>query len=674
MSRLLISFVFVLCSFVVESDTWATGPHIRVDLLSENQNFTASGENWLGVYLQPEAQWHTYWINPGDSGEAPQVKLTAFINGQLDEKGLVQFGKIHWPLPERIPVAHLVNFGYSQANLLMLPVSISDALEPSDKVRIQAELSWLVCKEDCIPGWATLTVERDVAEQQFASIDAPLFQKSRQQWPEDELLTAQYELTEQHIILSIPTQVEKLQNSLFLFPERSDLMKHNAAQQRVKVEGASSFVLEKSEYFSAPDEPVRILVSDGERGYWLNAKINTVPLHSNANMSLLLMVIFAFAGGLILNLMPCVLPVLAIKGMSLTQQQYGKAVHFAYLLGVIVSFLLFAGFILAMKQAGQNIGWGFHMQEPWVIMFLCLLFTYIILMLLDVAPGTEALMGVGQNLTSKNQFQQHFITGVLAVLVASPCTAPFMGVAMGAAMVSPPGHTLLIFFSLAVGFALPMTLLQVSPALIRFLPKPGAWMDTFRQFLVFPMLGTLIWLLWIFASQAGIQAQLVLSAGLVLFALTFWAKTKKIQALYIVCGLLSGGLFWFAQSEPEASETQDIATESTWSEQRLTQLRNDNRVVLVNMTADWCITCKVNEQVAFNNDSVQQLLKQPEVHYLVGDWTNKNNEILQYLNRYQRVGVPLYVLYAGSDYKKVLPQILTPQILTSAIKEAQEAL
>ncbi|BDX07126.1 protein-disulfide reductase DsbD family protein [Planctobacterium marinum] len=677
MYNLLIGLVFLLVTTAVKAGTWATGPHIRVDLLAENQSFTTASENWIGVYLQPESQWHTYWLNPGDSGEAPQVKWTAFINGEPDEGGQVQFGEIHWPVPERIPVAHLVNFGYSEAHLLMLPVAVAQTTKPGDKIQIQAELSWLVCKEDCIPGWATLTIERVVSEQQIATPEQLLFQSTRQQWPADTTLSAQYELTEQHLTVAMPEQVSRLQNALFLFPERSDLIKHNAVQQRIEIDGTSAFVLEKSEYFSGSNEPVRLLVSDGKQGYWLSAKLNTAAQfssNSNSNSSLLLMVIFAFTGGLILNLMPCVLPVLAIKGLSLTNQSEGRSVKFAYMLGVICSFLLFALLILAVKQAGQNIGWGFHMQEPLVLMALCLLFTYIILMLLDIAPGTEALMGVGQNLTAKNQFQHHFLTGVLAVLVASPCTAPFMGVAMGAAMVSPPLHTVLIFFSLGFGFALPMTLLHMFPALARLLPKPGIWMETFKQFLVFPMLGTLIWLLWVFSGQAGNQAQLLLSTCLVLFALTFWAKTKGIISLYIVCGLLSGALFWFAQPKSEFSETHGVDIAATWSEQRLAQLRNNNQVVLVNMTADWCITCKVNEQVAFEYETVRQLLAQQDVHYLVGDWTNKNDEILQYLNRYQRVGVPLYVLYAGREFKRVLPQILTPQILKSAIVEAQEAL
>ncbi|WP_448554737.1 protein-disulfide reductase DsbD family protein [Thalassotalea montiporae] len=687
-----------------ESST-AQGPHIQVALLSEYKSIWATSDanaQWLGILLAPEDEWHTYWRNAGDSGEPPSV--------QWQSNAEIEFGEIQWPMPEQIPVAHLVNYGYSVDTLLMVPFTIKNSADLPETVKVIADLSWLVCKEDCIPGWATLTIELPVSDKpandpSLLSPHAPLFSKTRATLPDTNWLSAQYEITDDYLTLA--TSLPYASNWQLL-PFRSDLIQHNSQQQWLLAENDAdaNVLLKKSDYFSNSEATVNFLLTDGAKGFYVKAKLNDVAvvgsvtgldgvpaMGSELDTSIGLMLIFAFIGGLILNIMPCVLPVLSLKALALASDKHQKhsptGNYWSYLLGILVSFWLFAALILVLKASGEAIGWGFHLQQPLVIAALCFLFVFIALMLLDVVPNGAGILGfsgfsdIGQKLTQGNSFASQFFTGVLAVIVASPCTAPFMATALGVAMVSPPVHTVLIFTALALGFALPMTLLSLSPRFAALLPKPGAWMETFKQFLAFPMLATVIWLLWVFLGQTNSLGQLWLLSGLLLFALCLWLASKMagktsyasvVVALFIASYASYQGSEQVGTHSAESTNNKYEQIAQPFSEQKLAALRNTSQVVVVNMTADWCITCKVNEQVAFTDSDLRQTLAQETVHYLVGDWTNKNSEILAYLTRYQRSGVPLYVVYAGGGKGQVLPQILTPNIVITAIQQAQQEL
>ncbi|REL32318.1 protein-disulfide reductase DsbD family protein [Thalassotalea euphylliae] len=685
----------------LQESSKAQGPHIQVALLSEYKSIWAASDTktqWLGILLSPEDEWHTYWRNAGDSGEPPSV--------QWQSSTEIEFGEIQWPIPEQIPIAHLVNYGYSGDTLLMVPFTIKSSADFPETVKITADLSWLVCKEDCIPGWATLNIELPVSDKtandpSLLSPHAPLFSKTRATLPDNRWLSAQYEITEDYLTLAASLPYE---SNWQLLPFRSDLIQHNSQQQWLLAENGAdaNVLLEKSDYFSHSEATVNFLLSDGNKGFYLTATLNdlagagsvtggesTSLIGIERDASIGLMLVFAFIGGLILNIMPCVLPVLSLKALALAADKLGHSTtgnHWGYLLGILVSFWLFAALILVLKLSGEAIGWGFHLQQPLVIAALCFLFVFIALMLLDVVPngaGISGFSGIGQKLTQGNSFASQFFTGVLAVIVASPCTAPFMATALGVAMVSPPVHTVLIFTALALGFALPMTLLSLTPRFAALLPKPGAWMETFKQFLAFPMLATVVWLLWVFLGQTNSLGQLWLLSGLLLFALCLWLASKvagKASYTSVMIALFIASYASYQGSEQVGSQSAKSANNEfekiaqPFSEQKLATLRNNNQVVVVNMTADWCITCKVNEQVAFTDRDLQQTLAQENVHYLVGDWTNKNREILAYLTRYQRSGVPLYVVYAGGGKEQVLPQILTPNIVITAIQQAQQEL
>ena len=375
--------------------------------------------------------------------------------------------------------------------------------------------------------------------------------------------------------------------------------------------------------------------------------------------------------------MPCVLPVLSMKALSLESSEKtekSKLTQWGYFLGVFASFNLFALIIILLKAGGETLGWGFHMQYPWMIALLAFLFVFIALLLLDLVPQVGRFSGIGQSLIKGDQFSSQFFTGILAVVVASPCTAPFMATALGVAMVSNSLVTLVIFNALAIGFALPLSLIYIAPMIAKLVPKPGVWMDTFRQFLAFPMLATVIWLVWIYLQQTSALAQLWLLSGLLLFALAFWLGTKLTSGwsrLFItalgIFAIVSQFGFSAPSSESPQQESKDYLA---YDADHLEELINDNQVVLVNMTADWCITCKVNEGVAFQSEKVKTLLASDDVHYMVGDWTLKDPKILTYLQSFERSGVPLYVLYSGLDSIKVLPQILTADIIVEAVNQA----
>ncbi len=647
---------------------FATGPHIEVGLVSEFKQLSI-GENWLGVLLKPDPEWHTYWRNPGDSGEPPVVNWT------LPEG--VNAGKIEWPLPEAIRVAHLVNYGYNGDVLLMVPINIESAFFANNKsLEIQVDLSWLVCKEDCIPGWATLKKQIALGESPEKSEYHSLFEKTRERLPSKQLLSAKHEFTEQHIIVAITPPAK---GDWQLFPFDSATIQHNAEQESVENEDGLSLVLKKSDYFAPASElhksGIQFLLSNGKQGFYLTSELNSGAENSTSK-PLIIVMLMAFAGGLILNLMPCVLPVLSIKALSLQNTQQPIMTKLAYAVGVILSFNLFAVLIIALKFSGDAVGWGFHMQSPWVIAVLSYLFVYIALTLFDIAPAGEKLAGLGQGFIKGDGFTSQFATGVLAVIVASPCTAPFMAAALGVALVSEPIITIVLFTSLALGFALPMTLLFWLPKLTRKIPKPGPWMVTFRQFFAFPMLGTVIWLVWVYQSQLGSLAQLLLLTGLLIFSLAIWLLSKVVKTIPVTLSLallvaaIAIPIFDQNQQSAGVSQTNNTGAGQTFSKGKLAELKAGNNVVFVNMTADWCITCKVNEQVALNSSELDNVLSKSDVHYLVGDWTNKNQEILDYLQIYQRAGVPLYVVYSGESGYQVLPQILTTEIVINAIEKA----
>ena len=420
----------------------------------------------------------------------------------------------------------------------------------------------------------------------------------------------------------------------------------------------------------------------------LAARATDTLTSPGSDMSLVLVFAFALLGGMILNLMPCVFPVLSLKVLSLASSskssQQEKRLHgLTYTAGVIVAFLLLASVLLALQAGGAMIGWGFHLQSPWFISALIFLFFVMGLSMSGLVEFGTSIMGVGTELQDKEGYSGSFFTGILASVVASPCTAPFMGAALGFAFTQPPLIALAVFFSLGLGMALPFLLISFNPTLSSLLPHPGKWMLTFKQFLAFPLYATAVWLLWVLGNQTGTDGMALVIACCVLLALASWLYQRRrsiasvfwryanaliiLLCLVITLGVLSSPLL---ETRSFTQTVSEDAVYENYSAARLAELRNQGRPVFVNMTASWCITCLVNERVVLSSGEFVSALEANNVTYLKGDWTNNDPEITAVLRSYETSGVPLYLMYPADPGKpaEVLPQILTTNIMLAALE------
>ncbi|MCB1640659.1 MAG: thioredoxin family protein, partial [Xanthomonadales bacterium] len=378
-----------------------------------------------------------------------------------------------------------------------------------------------------------------------------------------------------------------------------------------------------------------------------------------------------------LNLMPCVFPVLSLKALTLKQDPHLHRHGVLYTVGVVISFLSLAIVLLLLRQAGEALGWGFQLQSPGLIAALAVLFFAMGLSLSGVISFGERLMGLGQNLAEGESDRAAFMTGVLAAVVASPCTAPLMGAAMGYAITQPAVIALAVFATLGLGLALPFLALSFIPALTRFMPRPGPWMEGFKQFLAFPMYATVVWLIWVYGNQQGINAMGLLSLAMVGVGLALWAieRARRGNGGWLLRGVALLALVGSALAvigapveRPGVAAGADARYEA-FSQARLDELTADGTPVLVNMTAAWCITCLANERVALSTDAVQQTMAERGVAYLKGDWTSRDDHITEYLARFGRTGVPLYVYYRPGQAPEVLPQLLTPDLVVNTLTQ-----
>lgn len=408
----------------------------------------------------------------------------------------------------------------------------------------------------------------------------------------------------------------------------------------------------------------------------LTSEINSIgALTANQPLilsSLLLMLLFALLGGAILNLMPCVFPVLSIKALSLTTNhlsKHGKHLHgLAYTLGIVLSFMAIAALLMALRNAGEAIGWGFQLQSPLFVGLLVYLFVLMGLSFSGLLTFGSSLMNLGQSTTEGHSLSSSFMTGLLATLVASPCTAPFMGTALGFALTQPTLVAMSTFACLGLGMALPLLILSWWPGMAEKMPKPGMWMERFKEFLAFPLYLSAVWLLWVLGRQAGSDTVAAVICGVVLILFALWllkVRSGKLSTTVAICAFIIALLL------PWQTHNNNDDTNQPWqpySKQTLEQLLDNQQAVFINLTADWCITCLANEKLALSSDRFLDTLKQNNITYLKGDWTNYNPEITRLLNQHQRSGVPLYLFYPEeADTPMILPQLLTENIVIKAI-------
>ncbi len=657
--------------------------HVDVELVADTAAAVPGASFRLGVRFVPEKHWHVYWKNPGDSGEAPRIAWTL-------PAGLTP-GEIEWPTPERIPVGPLVNFGFEGETLLAAPVAVAHDVAAHAALDLRAQAKWLVCNQDeCIPGGATLALSLPVGTvaAPAAPAIAELFSATHKRLPVASPPTVRVDATAEgdHVQLAVRGVALTGGAPPFFFAADREAL-DPSAEQPVAREG-DGFLLTLTPRTAAPRTLAGVL-RVGDRAYTVATPVAMTSGSSDASVSAIAL---AFAGGLLLNLMPCVFPVLALKALSLVglsgaARRRVRRHGLVYAAGIVASFWLLAGGLLAARAAGAELGWGFQLQSPTVIAALAGLFFWMALVLLDVSQIGGSIMGVGQHLTTGDDDRAAFFTGVLATVVATPCTAPFMGTAIGYALGQPAPMALAVFTSLGLGLAFPYVAVTWIPALASKVPRPGAWMETLKQLLAFPLLGTVVWLVWIASVQAGPQAVGAILTGLVLIGFAAWvagrfrgigARAAAATAVAIAA-LLAFGIRPIDGPSAAGARTAeggiaDAAFEwESFSTARIAALRAAGRPVFVDFTAAWCVTCQVNKKVALETAEVIAKMKQLGVVAIRADWTRPDVEITRALQEFGRDGVPLYVLYSGKadDPPSILPQILTPTIVISALEKLE---
>ncbi|MEM7016782.1 MAG: protein-disulfide reductase DsbD domain-containing protein [Pseudomonadota bacterium] len=660
-------------------------PNVTAKLISGHLQ-VRPGDNFY-VYLQHDIRegWHTYWRNPGDSGAPTKLRWTS--DGELD------IGEIAWPIPKRIPYESLMNFGYYEQVFFQIPVSVPAGQAPGS-VTLQAKGTWLVCSDICIPENGEVQTEVLVGGESISNPAAAHAQAYvSQRLPRNMSFDVGATVTEGQLRLDVPLPLDKERvRSVSYFPLNEGLIDNPAAQ--TLSHSAEGFALEMPVgynyelYLEDPTAYHGVVVVEEDAGDLLLTGFNLSPVNEAAptpgsSMSVLTAMLFAFLGGLILNLMPCVFPVLSIKVMALVQHPESVRGHgWAYLGGVVASFVLIAALLMFLRSTGEQIGWGFQLQSPLVIALLSYLFLAVALNLSGFFEFGTRLMSMGDSFAERGGYSGSFFTGTLATLVAAPCTAPFMGAAIGYALTQPAWLSLLVFGSLGLGMASPFLLLCYSPALMARMPRPGPWMVTLKELLAFPMYGAVVWLVWVLSQQTGADGVLLAGVGFVAIAFGLWLLKQAGQGtgalivrglailLFVAALVLPSQMVSQPNLAAEASSHVEMAgpTWESYSAAVLAEKRR-NGPVFVNFTAAWCITCKVNEAVALNRTAVKQAFLDKGVGYLKGDWTKEDPEITRKLEEFGRSGVPLYLLYSGpSRTPKVLPQLLTEEMVLAAVQ------
>lgn len=668
-------------------------PQLRAQLLSEVSQ-VAPGESFtVAVKLVPDAGWHTYWINPGDSGLATTLAWQLPVGAEA--------GAIQWPIAHKFRIGPLANYGFEGDTYLLTTIDVPANYSATDfSVAVRAD--WLVCEEYCIPGFAELAITLPVGAATIAAADTvDAFASARAHLPESADWPAAFDIQAKQVTLAVqhPDAAAMAQDSSFYaFVGAGELVEH-AADGTVFVSDDTVFIQRpQNTFYSGVAEQIPLLLVTDQRAVLLTAhqqakgqalNLKGQAVNANANppaplTSLPLMLLFAVLGGLMLNLMPCVFPVLSLKALSLANSDDKRLNHALwYSAGVIVSFLVIAGVLLALRATGAALGWGFQLQNPWLIAAMALLFIAIGLNLSGIYQVATRLMSLGSGSQPQHGPRGSFATGVLAVVVASPCTAPFMGVALGFAIVQPPVVALSVFAALGFGLALPFLLIAWVPALAQRLPRPGVWMERFKQWMAIPMYLTAVWLVWVFGRQTGVDSMaLLLIAAVLMATLLWWVGLRQLQPQPSIRGgllsllLMSLNLLALAAAL-QVAQAPTGATASTasqqnwqpWSAAKLAELQQSGQPVFVNMTADWCITCLANEKVALDTDATRALFSEHNIAYLKGDWTLQDPAITDYLSQFSRNGVPLYVLYWPGHEPQVLPQLLTPAIVRDRITQ-----
>jgi thiol:disulfide interchange protein DsbD len=692
---------------------------VRAELVAHAPDGVGAGKPvWLGLQIKHQPHWHTYWKNPGDSG-LPTVLQWTLPSG-------VVAGDIAWPTPQRIPVGTMANYGFSDTILLPVPLTVASDFQPTPggDLEVRLNASWLVCRQECIPQDGNFVL-RVPAKGSTASHAAD-FEAARAAGPTDLPGTSKAQLEGNSLTITVSGLPANWQGrALQPFPETPNIAEPVTSPQtadKVGADGApslgkqvwnngvwsGSFPLSVQREGTADKLPIVLALGTQSlrtvatiSGTWPPLGVASPALVSTAAMpavatptsvqpsgwsSWMLAIGAALLGGMILNLMPCVLPVLAIKVLGFSRHSEHsrgsqRAQGLAYTLGVVLSFVGLGALMLALRATGEQLGWGFQLQSPAVVAVLAALFTLLGLNLAGLFEVGMLLPHKLASLQARHPVVDAFLSGVLAVAIASPCTAPFMGASLGYAISLPAAQALGIFAALGLGLALPFLAAAWVPAFGHMLPRPGAWMDTLRRFMAFPMLATVIWLVWVLGHLSGVDGAGALLALLLCMALVVWAlglegrsriafATLSIAAfagVALAIGPLVTRMDDSGSSANVAAGTGNTATWQAWAPGRVEAELAAGRPVFVDFTAAWCITCQYNKKTTLSNSEVLTDMKARNVTLLRADWTRRDPAITVALEQLGRNGVPVYVLHQAGKPPVVFSEILDAQELRGAL-------
>ena len=707
------------------STSVVTTPRVRAELVAYAPQGVAAGQPlWLGLQITHQPGWHTYWKNPGDSGLPTELRWTLPAG--------VDVGDIAWPVPQKLRVEQMANYGYEGTVLLPVALQLAPSFKAAEHLTVRLHASWLVCKLECIPEEGDFTLQLPLHGS--TALHAGAFAAAQAAQPQPLMGDSRVRVDSggEQLHLSVPGLPVALRGqALQLFSEAPAAIEHAAESGSGWTQAwdgdvwTATLPLSSERGASLSHLPLVLALAtpalpaaEGAQawrtvatveGAWtpampaaavspalaaaLEANRAAAPAAVNSafdaktNTSALLMALLGgLIGGLILNLMPCVFPVLAIKVMGFAKHASNRRAHrqagLAYTAGVVLSFLALGGLLLALRAAGEQLGWGFQLQSPAVVAALAALFTLIGLNLAGVFEFGQFAPGRLAALQLRHPAADAFLTGVLAVAIASPCTAPFMGASLGFAVDMPAAQALLVFAALGVGMALPYLAASWIPAVVGWLPRPGAWMDTFKRGMAFPMFATVAWLVWVLGQQSGIDGAgallvLLVAGSAVVWALTLRGRTRWVLASILIAasaGLISliGSNITQSQEIPALAATDSIApaapnTWQPWSAERVAELNASGQPVFVDFTAAWCVTCQYNKRTTLANAAVLSDFAARNVALLRADWTRRDPHITEALAQLGRSGVPVYVLYAPGKAPLVMTEILSTDEVHAAL-------
>jgi len=644
--------------------------NLTVDLVAESDAPAAGSEVTIAFVAKPDPGWHGYWKNPGDAG------LDTRLDWTLPQG--VTAGELRYPVPTRLMIAGIMNYIYKGNYTQFATLKIPAGLAPGTKLPIAVRADYLICTDEiCVPETENLTINLTVGDGSITAERRAQFDEWRRLLPKPLGSQAKFQVVDGTLRIAIPFPASvDLWNDAYFFAQTPDAVTYSAPQSVTR--DGDTLILSVKAGSKVPERLDGVLAAGERDGFALTAVPGTVaaapaPPAAIDWSAALLALGGALLGGLILNIMPCVFPILSLKALSLaksgTSESAARAEGLAYTAGVVLVVLALGGLMLGLRAAGASVGWAFQLTDPRVILFLLLL---VLGIALNLAGLFELMTPKFVGRLAGGGSGGAFMTGALAAFIATPCTGPFMGAALGAALVLPWYVALLIFLGLGLGLALPFLLLGFVPALRRMLPKPGAWMDTFRKILSVPMFLTAIALAWVLGGLTGVNG---MATGLIValaFAIGLWIAGKRqisgknqfVPVLVIVLAVVIGNFAIVEMKKPAAAAATESGAQP-FSEAKLADLRAQNKPVFAYFTADWCVTCKVNEKVAIETDAVRDAFAKGGVTVLVGDWTDGDPALGRFIERHNRAGVPLYLWYpAGATEPQVLPQLLTQGMLT----------